>query len=180
MKLEEAISEICARLDSSAMMWHDGDGGIYLGHRNGDKAATRRKYDFQSGPRQVLLYLNNVCDLRCHMCPRTQKPAMRVRNMELALVQSVIDDMSINHKEATLVFTAYGEPLLYSQLEASISFSSQKSVYSVLCTNGVSLDKEKAESIGFLYTESNPYVRSSYLASNYFQGTLSHKGRGLG
>lgn len=147
MTLETLIQYVYTKIDPNAMVWHDADEGIYVGHRNRYQNSMRLQNNFKSGPRQVLLYLNNVCDLRCRMCPRTYKPAADAAHMELALVQSVVDDMAVHHKKATLVFTGYGEPLLYSQLEDAISYSYKSGVYSILTTNGVALHEGRAKSI---------------------------------
>jgi len=106
-------------------------------------------------PKWVVLGVNNVCNLHCKMCDvGTQNLESNFAknlvgshplNMPLDLIRKVIDQTSENWPNSKLAY-AFTEPLVYPHLVESLSYASEKGVYTTVTTNALTL-KQKAKAL---------------------------------
>ena len=103
-------------------------------------------------PEWIVLGVNNVCNLHCKMCDVGTKNmesnfaqnlvGTHPINMPLDLVKKVIDQTAAYYPKAKLAY-AFTEPLVYPHLVASLQYANEKSIYTTVTTNALTL-KNKA------------------------------------
>lgn len=118
-----------------------------------NKSVVPRKSFF--APQDIVLGVNNVCNLHCKMCDvGTQNLDSNFAqnlvgttplNMPLELAIKAIDETAIHFPKAKLAY-AFTEPLVYPHLAETLLHAKKKGVSTTLTTNALTL-KQKANAI---------------------------------
>jgi len=107
------------------------------------------------GPKHIVLGVNNVCNLHCKMCDvGTQNLetnfaqnllGAKPLNMPYELLQKIIDQTALFYPKAKIGY-AFTEPLVYPFLVESITYATQKNLFTSITTNALTL-KSKADAL---------------------------------
>ena len=101
-------------------------------------------YPLVSFPYVVDVELTNYCNLACRMCPHTLMKRDK-GYMEETVLKKIVDECALNG--AAIRFIRWGEHLLHQNIFEYISYAKSKGVIVHLTTNGILLDRAKAEKL---------------------------------
>ncbi len=97
-------------------------------------------------PKNMLLEITNVCNSCCIFCANA-KTSRKKKMMDLAFGKKILKE-AYDNGTREVGFYATGEPLVNMDLEKYIAYAKQIGYeYVYITTNGVLLDKQRAESI---------------------------------
>ncbi len=96
-------------------------------------------------PSVYWLDITRECNLKCVMCPQSQRLALRPARMGLDLFRRIVDDICENRPLIKLY--ASGEPLLHEGLFEMIDYAGAKGCQTMIHTNAVGLTTEVSERI---------------------------------
>jgi len=91
-------------------------------------------------PRTINLEVTNICDLRCIMCKRIERPKGYLR---LELLKEFLPEAKHMGVQQAGLFTV-GEPILHPQIGEIVELCKNQGFYTYIDVNGNSLTEEKA------------------------------------
>ena len=103
--------------------------------------------------------VTNVCNFKCEFCPDAIMNRRR-GHMDLALLEKILDDITINNLAQIITFHLMGEPLIYPHIFTGIKMAVERGLNLHLTTNG-STFALKPEQIGELVASGIPKVTIS-------------------
>ncbi|MGE5328825.1 MAG: radical SAM/SPASM domain-containing protein [Deltaproteobacteria bacterium] len=103
-----------------------------------------RKLPLRAFPFIVDVEPTNHCNLRCKMCPRNMMQR-ETGFMDFNIFKKVVDECK--EYSAAIRLIRYGEHLMHKQLFEFIRTAKEKEIFVHLTTNGLLLDKDKAEEL---------------------------------
>ena len=95
-------------------------------------------------PYTIMIEPNNICNLRCPLCPTGTRSLKReLGQMELETFKKIVDDVGdyIIH----LRLWNWGEPLLNKKLYDMIRYAKRKKIFINISTNGIFLNEDNVE-----------------------------------
>ncbi len=96
-------------------------------------------------PSVYWLDITRECNLKCVMCPQSQRLVLRPARMGLDLFRKIVDDICENRPLIKLY--ASGEPLLHEGLFEMIDYAGAKGCQTMIHTNAVGLTPEVSERV---------------------------------
>ena len=93
----------------------------------------------------IRIETTNACNLRCRMCPQSdKKPGVTRGLMKLDLYQSLVDQIAAfpENREALFYLHICGEPLLHKQIVEFIRYAADRGLKPILTTNATLLTAE--------------------------------------
>jgi len=93
----------------------------------------------------LMIEPTNNCNLSCVMCPQAGKLSRKKGFMDFSLFQRIIDAASESVKTVQLFHS--GEAFLHPRIFDMIHYTSSKSIYSLINTNGTLINEAKSEAI---------------------------------
>jgi radical SAM protein with 4Fe4S-binding SPASM domain len=92
---------------------------------------------------EIEIEVTNDCNLKCIMCPRTEKMTREIGYMDFELFKKIIDKT----EALSIHFSGFGEPLLHPHIKDMFTYAKKKELEIGLWTNGVFLNEEISRKI---------------------------------
>ena len=95
---------------------------------------------------RIQIEVTNRCNMRCAFCPNPELKRKRT-NLDLDSYKKAIEDIADYDLTKNISFAANGEPLLKRDLAKYVKFANDKSLKTVITTNGLLLDEAKLKEL---------------------------------
>jgi radical SAM protein with 4Fe4S-binding SPASM domain len=104
--------------------------------KNAKKTIEFHPSPIEDLPKEIVLEITQNCNLNCPVCfsQRSKK------ELSLAKIKKIIDEC-VRLRIKTIRFTG-GEPLLYKDIEAALTYAKERNLYIILNTNATILNKK--------------------------------------
>lgn len=95
---------------------------------------------------RIQIEATNYCNMKCSFCPY---PCLKKKrgDLDYGLYKRVIKDIARHNLTENISFAGMGEPLLKKDLSKYIKFANDKSLKTIVTTNGLLLDKDRLSNL---------------------------------